>query len=47
MAEVMDREVLVNKEYRVGGLEYVTVQRSDTKADVARTPPPPRPVVTR
>ncbi|XP_064077337.1 staphylococcal nuclease domain-containing protein 1-like [Macrobrachium nipponense] len=37
MTEVMDREVLVNKEYRVGGLDYVTIQRSDTKADVAKT----------
>ncbi|KAK7063179.1 nuclease domain-containing protein [Halocaridina rubra] len=37
MTEVMDREVLVNREYRIGGLDYVTIQRGDTKADVART----------
>ncbi|XP_047478958.1 staphylococcal nuclease domain-containing protein 1-like isoform X2 [Penaeus chinensis] len=37
MTEVMDREVLINREYRVAGAEYVTIQRSDTKADVAKT----------
>lgn len=33
----MEREVLVNREYRNGGLEYVSIQRADTKADIART----------
>lgn len=33
----MDREVLINREYRISGAEYITIQRSDTKADVAKT----------
>lgn len=33
----MDREILVNREYRNGGVEYVSIQRGDTKADVALT----------
>lgn len=37
MNEVMDREVLINREYRVAGAEYVSIQRSDTKVDVAKT----------
>ncbi|XP_042886727.1 staphylococcal nuclease domain-containing protein 1-like isoform X1 [Penaeus japonicus] len=37
MSEVMDREVLINREYRISGAEYITIQRSDTKADVAKT----------
>lgn len=37
MGEVMEREVLVNREYRNGGFDFVTIQRADTKADVART----------
>ncbi|XP_076036932.1 staphylococcal nuclease domain-containing protein 1 [Oratosquilla oratoria] len=35
--EVLDREVQVNKEFRIGGVDYVSIQKSDTKADVART----------
>ncbi|KAK4295717.1 hypothetical protein Pmani_031744 [Petrolisthes manimaculis] len=34
---VMDKEILVNREYRNGGVEYVSIQRADTKADVALT----------
>nr|XP_027216860.1 staphylococcal nuclease domain-containing protein 1-like [Penaeus vannamei] len=37
MNEVMDREVLINREYRLSGAEYVSIQRSDTKVDVAKT----------
>ncbi|XP_071517216.1 staphylococcal nuclease domain-containing protein 1 isoform X2 [Panulirus ornatus] len=36
-SETMEREVLVNREYRNGGLDYVSIQRADTKADVSRT----------
>ena len=35
--EVVDREVKVNLEYRFNNMNYVTVQRSDTNADVAKT----------
>lgn len=37
MNEVNEREIMVNREYRNGGQEFVTMQRADTKADVART----------
>merc|ERR1711962_77649 len=37
MTEVMDNEVLVNREYRNGTAEYVSMQRSDTKADIVKT----------
>lgn len=33
----MDREILVNREYRISGTDYVSIQRGDTKADVALT----------
>ena len=35
MAEVENREVLANREYRAGGVDYVSMQRADNKADVA------------
>ncbi|XP_042223849.1 staphylococcal nuclease domain-containing protein 1-like [Homarus americanus] len=37
MSETMEQEVLVNREYRNQGQDFVNIQRADTKADVART----------
>lgn len=37
MTEVMDREVLINREYRMANADYVSIQRSDNKSDVAKT----------
>lgn len=35
MTEVEGREVLANREYRANGMDYVSLQRADNKADVA------------
>lgn len=37
MNEVMDKEILVNREYRNGNIEHCSMQRSDTKADIVKT----------
>jgi len=36
MTEVMDNEVLVNREYRNGTTEHVSMQRSDSKEDIVK-----------
>lgn len=37
LTEVMEREVKINKEYKLNGVDYYSVQRADNKTDVAKT----------
>ena len=34
--ELSNKEILINREYRVSGVDFVTMQYSDTKSDVAK-----------